>query len=246
MANVSYTGKTNWVLNETVQPANMNKIEQGIVDLVNQGNAQETAIGLKLDKTGDSKDNVVTFSQAGTLANIATGEKHSVILGKVAKAIADFITHKNNTTTNPHAVTKANVGLGSVDNTADIDKPVSTAQLTALNLKLDKTGDSKDNVTTFTQAGTLANIATGEKHSVILGKVAKAIADFITHKNSTANPHTVTKAQVGLGNCDNTSDVNKPVSTLQQSAINAVDNKLGVQVAVQATAPTDTTKLWVY
>lgn len=38
-------------------------------------------------------------------------------------------------TDNPHAVTKAQVGLGSVDNTADSAKPVSTAQQTALNLK---------------------------------------------------------------------------------------------------------------
>jgi len=32
-------------------------------------------------------------------------------------------------TDNPHNVTKAQVGLGDVDNTADVDKPVSTAQL---------------------------------------------------------------------------------------------------------------------
>jgi hypothetical protein len=31
----------------------------------------------------------------------------------------------------------------------------------------------------------------------------------------------VTKSNVGLGNCDNTSDVNKPVSTAQQTAIDA-------------------------
>lgn len=36
---------------------------------------------------------------------------------------------------NPHAVTKSQVGLGNVDNTSDADKPVSTATQTALNLK---------------------------------------------------------------------------------------------------------------
>lgn len=41
-------------------------------------------------------------------------------------------------TNNPHAVTKAQVGLGNVDNTSDADKPVSTAQQAALNLKADK------------------------------------------------------------------------------------------------------------
>lgn len=38
-------------------------------------------------------------------------------------------------TTNPHGVTKAQVGLGAADNTADADKPVSTAQQAALDLK---------------------------------------------------------------------------------------------------------------
>lgn len=33
---------------------------------------------------------------------------------------------------NPHKVTKAQVGLGSVDNTSDVDKPVSTAQAAAI------------------------------------------------------------------------------------------------------------------
>jgi len=41
-------------------------------------------------------------------------------------------------TANPHAVTKAQVGLGNVDNTADADKPVSTATQTALDGKADK------------------------------------------------------------------------------------------------------------
>jgi len=33
------------------------------------------------------------------------------------------------------------------------------------------------------------------------------------------NPHSVTKAQVGLGNCDNTSDADKPISTATQTAL---------------------------
>lgn len=38
---------------------------------------------------------------------------------------------------NPHGVTKAQVGLENVDNTADVDKPISTAVQTALDLKAD-------------------------------------------------------------------------------------------------------------
>ena len=48
-----------------------------------------------------------------------------------------------------------------------------------------------------------------------------ALADVPGHIASKSNPHEVTKAQVGLGNVDNTSDANKPVSTAQQTAINA-------------------------
>lgn len=40
-----------------------------------------------------------------------------------------------------------------------------------------------------------------------------------THTANTANPHGVTKAQVGLGNVDNISDANKPVSTATQTAL---------------------------
>ncbi len=36
---------------------------------------------------------------------------------------------------NPHTTTAAQVGLGSVTNTSDASKPVSTAQQTALDLK---------------------------------------------------------------------------------------------------------------
>jgi len=39
------------------------------------------------------------------------------------------------------------------------------------------------------------------------------------HIANTANPHNTTKAQVGLGNVDNTADIDKPVSTAQAAAI---------------------------
>lgn len=52
----------------------------------------------------------------------------------------------------------------------------------------------------------------------------KVIFDYIIdklnlHTNNSNNPHNVTKIQVGLGNVDNTSDEDKPVSTAQKSAI---------------------------
>ena len=46
-----------------------------------------------------------------------------------------------------------------------------------------------------------------------------ANANIQTHISSVANPHSTTKAQVGLTNADNTSDISKPVSTAQQTAL---------------------------
>ena len=40
-----------------------------------------------------------------------------------------------------------------------------------------------------------------------------------THISNTQNPHNVTKTQVGLSNVDNTSDIDKPISTAVQSAL---------------------------
>ena len=50
--------------------------------------------------------------------------------------------------------------------------------------------------------------------------------DLAAHTSSTANPHNVTKTQVGLGNVDNTSDASKPVSTATQTALNAKQDVL--------------------
>lgn len=41
-----------------------------------------------------------------------------------------------------------------------------------------------------------------------------------THINNKSNPHKVTKNQVGLGNVDNTSDANKPISNATRTALN--------------------------
>ena len=49
------------------------------------------------------------------------------------------------------------------------------------------------------------------------------------HIANTSNPHNVTKNQLGLGNVDNTSDLNKPVSTATQNALGQKQDKLPTQ-----------------
>ena len=71
---------------------------------------------------------------------------------------------------NPHTVTKTQVGLGNVNNTSDADKPVSTAQAAAIaNAKA---------------AGTAAQTSINN------------------HAGRKDNPHTVTRAQLGLATTD--------------------------------------------
>lgn len=115
---------------------------------------------------------------------------------------------------------KADVGLGNVDNTSDANKPISTATQTALNGKA-TSGHNHDAAYETKNANIQAHIA------------------------STANPHGVTKAQVGLGNASNTSDADKPVSTATQTALNGkanithnhgLSNVTGLQTALDGKA----------
>lgn len=99
-------------------------------------------------------------------------------------------------------VTKTHVGLGSVDNTSDLAKPVSTATQTALDAKA-----------ALSHTHTTANV-TG-LDTALSAKAPLASPAF------TGTPTGITKSHVGLGSVDNTSDAAKPVSTAQATAINA-------------------------
>lgn len=51
-------------------------------------------------------------------------------------------------------------------------------------------------------------------------------ANLTAHTSNKSNPHNVTKAQVGLDNVDNTSDIDKPISRATQNALNELDSKI--------------------
>jgi len=57
-------------------------------------------------------------------------------------------------------------------------------------------------------------------------QITANLSTLTSHTSNTTNPHSVTKSQVGLANADDTSDVNKPVSTATQTALNAKQNTL--------------------
>lgn len=74
---------------------------------------------------------------------------------------------------NPHGVTAEQVGLGDVPNVG-----------------------TNDQTPTFAETKTRENIKSGEKLSVILGKIAKLFTDFASHLTA-KNPHKVTAEQIG-------------------------------------------------
>ena len=69
-------------------------------------------------------------------------------------------------------------------------------------------------------------------------EAGKVQANLTSHTNNKSNPHSVTKAQVGLGNVDNTSDANKPISTATQTALNGKANSSHTHAAGDITSGT--------
>jgi hypothetical protein len=166
---------------------------------------------------------VVTVLEKGVLfgvqgaqgVGVPTGGVKDYILSKKSNADFDFDWVPNsgggggavnsvNGKTGVVVLVKGDIGLGSVDNTSDANKPVSTAQQTALNLK--------ENTIT---AGTTAQYYRGDKIF-----------------------QTLDKAAVGLGNVDNTSDVNKPISSATQTAL---DGKVDKNTAITGATKTKIT-----
>ena len=74
----------------------------------------------------------------------------------------------------------------------------------ALTNKLDKTGDGSNVTAAFTAATTRANIATGEKLSVLFGKIAKWFADLgsLAFKSTVAKSDLASDVQTSLGKAD--------------------------------------------
>ena len=70
--------------------------------------------------------------------------------------------------------------------------------------KLDKTGDGSNVTAAFTAASTRANIATGEKLSVLFGKIKKWLADLgsLAFKSTVAKSDLSSDVQTSLGKAD--------------------------------------------
>lgn len=126
--------------------------------------------------------NVGNYAVAG-LAQAQAGEANNLYMTplRTAQAVAalvgdDLSDHLSNLS-NPHQVTKAQVGLGNVQN-----YPIATQALSV---------GGTDDQSYMTPLRTAQAIT------------ALALEPLDAHLNDAANPHNVTKAQVGLGNVEN-------------------------------------------
>ena len=86
------------------------------------------------------------------------------------------------------------------------------------------------NGTNITGTGTTSDpIALSQE---IVTKIDNNTTNLSTHTLNESNPHKVTKAQIGLGNVDNTSDVNKPISTATQTALDLKADNFSSSIAL--------------
>ena len=148
---------------------------------VNIPAATKTAAGVMTASDKTNLDNTVQglaneITDRTNAINSLRTELKTYVDGLIADKGSDITTLETKVNnhiankSNPHTVTKAQVGLGNVNNTSDADKPVSTAQAAAIaNAKA---------------AGTAAQTSIN------------------SHAGRKDNPHTVTRAQLGLATTD--------------------------------------------
>ena len=126
-------------------------------------------------------------------------------------------------TNNPHNVTKAQVGLGNVDNTSDLNKPISTATQTALDLKADKsTTYTKTETDTLLSAkqDTISDLSTIRSNAQAGKAASDTIAtygDIVTHDVAEfATAAQGAKADTALQAGDNVSELVNDAGYLTQ------------------------------
>jgi hypothetical protein len=81
----------------------------------------------------------------------------------------------------------------------------------------DNISTGKQELASPTSGATVADVQQAINDNI--ADIVFAQADIDAHEADVANPHAVTKAQVGLSVVDNTSDANKPISIATQAAL---------------------------
>ncbi len=145
----------------------------GVMTAADKKNLDNTVTGLanEITNRANAINSLRTELKTYIDEAVGTGTNLTALETKVNQHIANK--------SNPHAVTKTQVGLGNVNNTSDADKPVSTAQATAIaNAKA-----------AGTAAQTSINSHAGRKdnpHSVTRTQLGLATTDNVVFAKTTA------------------------------------------------------------
>lgn len=179
-----------------------------------------------LPGTGESgkiyivQDTNLTYRWSGTAyveisKSLALGETSSTAYpGDKGKATTDKLNKISN---------KVVVGPTTVN--PSTDKIVLNYQTHFTSTNSDGKDSHTINAATTSQAGLMSSsdktkLDRLKDQAGITSDIDAVQTNLKTHINNKSNPHGVNKAQVGLGNVDNTSDANKPISTATQTALN--------------------------
>ena len=164
------------------------------------------ADGVCFSASGDIADNIGVFMPKNNLYSVP-GELYLEIA--LTDNAGNYVTAK--------ILTAAVIdGIGDVPNGAQDDVSIYVTLLAQTKTLIDEANKLVEN----------AKISFEEQ----LGETNETI---LSHTGNKSNPHSVTKAQVGLSNVDNTSDLDKPVSTAMQSALNAKANSADVYTKLE-------------
>lgn len=141
--------------------------------------ALEESIGTKLNKTGDSENLTATFTRSETRSNITSGEKHSVLFGKISKFFSDlksvaFSADYNELSNRPTSLPASDVYSWAKSS----NKPTYNKEEVGLGNVPDVT--TNDQTPTFIQSSNRINVSSGDTLSTLFGKISKWFADLKT------------------------------------------------------------------
>ena len=137
-------------------------------------------------------DNGTTRIQIGN-----SNTEYTELVNNITQNTQDILSKANqsallvhiNDLNNPHQVTAMQVGLNNVDNTSDVNKPISTATQAALNLKANQTSlnTTNDNVSALQTSMTSVENYIGYTESYILGLQADFKSNTFTRLAGATN-----------------------------------------------------------
>lgn len=242
---------------ENLAPADLpvSDATQEAIDQLKSGIDNYTVNGYKISENPvlTKKDIGLEFAENTADLDKPISTATQAALDKLNEDLSKTITTHVENFNNPHKVSKDQVGLGNVDNTADINKPVSIAQQAAIDAakadmnssvtdvknqldnhianksnphEVNKSQVGLDKVDNTADLEKPVSIPQQEAIKVVQDSVNSVRSDLSAHLQDYNNPHRVTKANVGLDKVDNTSDLEKPISTATQTALNTLNTNI--------------------